>query len=353
MFIFASLFWHIPCVKAGDLTDMSISLADQRPNNTTNVTVNFKPATTNTLKRINFYFVRATDNSNEPVTQDLTGVSLSSVSGLTWGNWNLDTSGSSNGSLYLKYTDGEQVNSGTSVSVTFASMHMAELGDCTVNDMIYDNCWVNIITYSDDGNTIVDNGGVGYMIQDTPELTFNITGVASDVIVNGITTTKASNYNEIDFGVLNINTPVFMSHKLFVKTTAPHGYVVTMKLDGYIQGLDPNNQITPFLPTNGAWNSPQEWESPEGDTNSDSGWIGANITDGRVDDYLNLYQIWSAGNGSGKFGPVSSTAHPVMYSGERDRDGSEEYTTFGIEVNENQLPDSYAGTLIYNIFVTY
>ena len=144
-----------------------------------------------------------------------------------------------------------------------------------------------------------------------------------------------------------------MAQKLHVKTTAPHGYLVTMKLDGYIQGLDPNNQITPFLPVNGAWNSPQEWVSPEGDTNSGSGWVGANTSDRRIDQYLSLTNIWSAGNGAGKFGPVSSTAHPVMYSNTRDRSGTDVYVTYGIEANENQLPDAYAGIVQYNLLATY
>ncbi len=347
-------FGYIPIVRAGALSETSVALGDMRPSNTTNFTVNFKPATTATLKRIYFYFVRASDNGNEPATQDLTNATFDSASGITYGNWGLDTSASSNGTLFLKFDDGQEIASGTSVSVTLASMHTAELGDCTVDEMIYDKCWVNIATYSDDGSTLVDSGGAEYQLEDTPSLVFTISGVTNNSTPNGITTTRTSTYDAIDFGQLNINEPVFMAHKIFASTTAPHGYNVMMKLDGFLQGLDPNNLISPFLPTNGGWNSPQDWESPEGNTNSDSGWVGANTSDGRIDQELSLTNIWSNGHGVGKFGPVSSTAHLIMSSNLlRDRAGTEAYVTYGIEVNENQTPDSYAGVIQYNITTTY
>lgn len=346
-------FGYIPIVRAGGLTDISTILGDYRPSNTTNFTIDFKIASTSNLKRINFAFVRASDNWNKPPTQDVTNATLDAVTGLNPSNWAIEKSGAINGSLFLRYLDGEDVNAETSISVAFGNIHKAELGDCTISEMIYDKCWIQISTYSDDGTTLVDSGGVEYQIEDVPSLTFNIDGVAENSTHNGITTTGTSTYDQINFGSIRINQPVFMAHKLSVRTTAPHGYLVTMKLNGYIQGLEPNNQITPFLPINGAWTSPQIWESPEGSTNSGSGWVGANTSDSRVDQYLGMTNIWSAGNGAGKFGPVSSTVHAVMYSSARDRDGTEVYVTYGIEASEKQPPDAYAGTIQYNILATY
>lgn len=342
-FFLSTLLIHLPMANAATLTSISTSLASAKPDVTTNYTINFTTASLGTLKKISFYFVKASDNFNKPATLDLTNASYSFATGITFSNWSIDTSAASNGTLSLNYNDGESIAANTAVSVQFSAIDTPELGDCTVSGMIYDVCYLSISTFTD-GGTIVDNGGATYTIEDDNYLRFNVTGVNSGTSTNGVTTTVSSDFDELDFGSLKINKPEYMAQRLFVATTAPHGYTVTMALDGYMQGLEPNNVITPFLPTNGAWTTPQSWESPEGETNSDSGWVGANTSDTRVTG-------WS--DASGKFGPVSSTAHEVMYSSGRDRSGTQAYVTYAMEVNENQLPDSYSGTIVYNILVKY
>lgn len=333
-------------VKAADLTDFTVTLGANKPNVDTSYIVSFKVATTETIKRINIYFTRASDNPYKPAALDLGGAILSSVSGINLANWSFDTAASSNGTLGLASVDGEAKTADDQISITFNAIHTPELGNCTTSSTsIYDDCYLSINTYSDSGNTLIDSGGTSYHIEDTPSLSFSIEGVNAGTWTNGMITSLNSAPNAIDFGKLEINNPVSAAQKLSVATTAPNGYDVEMKLDSYIQGLDPNNKIEPFAAMNAAWNSPQEWSTPSGHTpNSDSGWIGGNTSDTRVPN-------WS--NAASKFGPVSTTSHTVMYSSTRDRSGTTAYVTYAVEVNQYQPPDSYAGAITYNITVKY
>lgn len=176
------------------------------------------------------------------------------------------------------------------------------------------------------------------------QIEFTIEGVSSGATNNGVTTTSETTYNRVDFGKLDFGEPEYAAQKLTIKCNAVHGYTVKVKLDGYIQGLYPANKIDPFGATNVSWETPQSWVGPDGDTpNSDTGWIGANTSDMRVSG-------WSST--SGKFGPISSTAHTVMYHNDQDS-GTSAYVSYAMEVNQLQPPDSYAGELIYSVVPTY
>lgn len=179
---------------------------------------------------------------------------------------------------------------------------------------------------------------------ETPSLVFTIEGIGSGITNNGITTDIASTFNTIPFGILKMATPKYAAQKLTVTSNALNGYTVNIKLDGYIQGLYPANKIDPFGATNVSWETPQNWSSPNGvQSNTDSGWVGANTSDTRVTG-------WS--NASGKFGPLSSTAHTIMYSTTKEA-GLSKYISFAIETNQYQPSDTYAGTILYNIIPTY
>lgn len=178
-----------------------------------------------------------------------------------------------------------------------------------------------------------------------PIFTFSVEGVNSAVTNNGITTSITSSYNLIPFGKLEAETPKYAAQKLTVKSNSTRGYTVTVKLDGYIQGLYPANKIDPFAGTDASWSTPQEWSSPDGiEPNTDTGWFGANTSDIRVNG-------WS--NSSGKFGPISSTAHTVMTSSTQESSGVSKYVSYAIEISAIHPADSYAGTIIYSAVPTY
>ncbi len=204
---------------------------------------------------------------------------------------------------------------------------------------------LSVYTYDETGNVSGPKLNVSYTALYTPTLEFTIEGVSAEETHNGITTDVGSSFSEIQFGKLELSTPRYAAHKLTVTTNAVYGYSVFVKLDGYIQGIYPTNKIDPFGADGVSWSSPQLWSTPDGTTaNSDTGWIGANTTDTRVNG-------WASGT-SGKFGPLSSTAHEVMESEDADT-GTTAYVSYAIEISEKQPPDVYSGTIIYNILPTY
>jgi hypothetical protein len=117
-----------------------------------------------------------------------------------------------------------------------------------------------------------------------------------------------------------------------------------MKFNSIMQGEYPANEIDAFAVAGVSWTNPLGWASPDGTTpNANTGWIGANTTDTRVNGWGSADQL---------FGPVSTTSHPVMAATGADT-GTTVYVTYGIEVNLLQPTDLYVGSLLYNIIPTY
>jgi hypothetical protein len=174
-----------------------------------------------------------------------------------------------------------------------------------------------------------------------PNLSFSIQGVLGNTLTNGITTSAATEANELDFGSLTVSSPKYIAHQLNVTTNAASGYTVSIKMNSTLQGNYPANIIEEFPAT---WNSPQAWTEPTGTTaNVNTGWFGANTSDTRVPG-------WETA--SGLFGPVGTTSRTVMRSTGIDG-GSSAYVTYAIEVNRHQPTDTYAGVLVYNILPVY
>lgn len=179
-----------------------------------------------------------------------------------------------------------------------------------------------------------------------PSLSFSIAAVSTNAVLNGITTNVASTVTSLPFGNITVGEPKYMAHQLSVITNASSGYTVTMNLHstGIIQGLDPSNFIDPFAATGVTWSNPIAWTSPTGTVrNVNTGWLGANTTDTRVTGWSSGFQ---------KFGPVSTTARPVMYSSGPDS-GTTAHVTYALEVNVLQPTDAYAGQIVYTITPTY
>jgi hypothetical protein len=295
------------------------------------------------IKQINLHYRKVSGLPEKPAHLNLQWADINSISGLD-GSWGLDKTSISDGLIKFTTPNGQDKAIGDQVNISLAGVVNPEIADCSTTGLMYDICTVFISTYSDYGNTLVDSGAVNYQIQDEPSLTFSVEGVSSGTVINNITTNASSEYDKLNFGHLEIRQPIFISHKLHVETTASIGYEVNMSLDGYIQGLKVVNNIQPFQPVNCSWESPKTWISPTGTSfNSDTAWIGANTTDTRISGWTEA---------ANKFGPVSSTPHSVMFSSTKDY-GTDAYVTYGIEVNEYQPPDSYAGTIIYEVLASY
>lgn len=339
------LLLNFNVTKAADLTNTSMSLDSKMQNATTNHTFTFKLGTPGIIKDIELQYTKAaTGDPVKPTGLNLSSVTFGSATGLTSGVWGLDTSAVGAGIIKYSSYDGESKNTGDQIGLTFNTITNPALGDCSVAKAMYDQCYVNIKTYSDFGTTLVDSTTVEYRIEETPALNFSVSGVIAETVTNGTTTTVETTSTAVNFGALFFNGVEYGAQKLHVATTAANGYTVKVHLDGYMEGINPANKIDPFSAVNAAWSSPQSWSHPTGTTaNSDTGWLGANTSDTRVPG-------WSSA--SGKFGPVSSTRHEIMASSGPDS-GTDAYVTYAIEVNQLQPPDRYSGVLVYEIAPTY
>lgn len=179
-------------------------------------------------------------------------------------------------------------------------------------------------------------------LQEEASLSFTISAVAKDQVHNEITTSVASTFNTLPFDSLTFNAPKYAAHELYVKTNSTYGYIVQVKLDGFLQGIYPGNNIDPFV---APWSTPTTWTEPTGTTpSSDTAWIGANTSDTRVTN-------WTTGTAQ-KFGALDSTLQTIMQSNGSDA-GTTEYFTVAIGANINQPSDLYSTSMIYQIIPTY
>jgi len=347
--IFVSFFLLPPMkAKANALTDVVVSVSGNAPITQSTHEISFKLGTTWALKKINIRYHKKDGDLNKPAHLNFLNATADEITGLGE-TWSIDLSSSSSGLVVLQNSETEptELASGTAISYSVLSVVNPELGDC-LNKTMRDTCSVTIETVDIEDNGI-DTGSGTYDIAEDPSMEFIISGVNADTATNGVTTSVTTAYNQIDFGSLKIATPKYGAHKIKVISNTPNGYEVQMRLDGYIEALNPAYKIDPFAATNVTWNDPGSWETPYGtscdlESCSDVGWIGANTNDTRIGGN------WSSA--SGKFGPVSTTRHLVMKGASRDT-GTEAYVTYALEVNEFMPPERYAGTIIYEIWPTY
>lgn len=206
---------------------------------------------------------------------------------------------------------------------------------------------ITTILKTDDGFTTTIHNSVLIIQAEAmlPELSFTITGMASGVTNNGITTNITTTISTLPFGNLGISSPKYGAFQLEVETNeALSGYVVYTYLADPFQGYYPANFIDPFVGGGATWTSPQLWITPTGTSaNNDTGWIGANTSDTRVTG-------WSSG--FARFGPIDTSPVEVMRSNTGDTSDTV-YVTFGIEVNDLQPADTYYTNLYYDILATY
>ncbi len=179
-----------------------------------------------------------------------------------------------------------------------------------------------------------------------PSLTFSISAIGANTLANGINTSVSSTITSLPFGSISVGTPKYIAQRLSVSTNSVSGYTVLLNMlsTSVIQGLDPSNFIDPFAALGASWTTPVTWSTPNGTvSNVNTGWIGAGTSDTRVSG-------WSSG--SAKFGPLSTTPRPVMYSSGVDS-GTTADVVYALEVNVLQPTDTYSGHIVYTITPTY
>jgi hypothetical protein len=341
------MVFNVQGVLAATLSNLTDTLSNSYTNQTgvTHV-IDFTTGSTANLKRIGLQFTTTSGSASKPANLDLNSVTLNTITGAGTG-WALNTSGYASGYIYL-YNTGQTVNSSTDVTITLDNITNSAIDDCqpVANPTLTDVCSIDIITYDDAGTNVIDTGTATYLVKEDPTLTFKVEAVASGTTHNSITTTQASTTTSLPFGTLKAgNSPVYIAHKLTVTTNAPRGYTVDAYLADGFKGTYTGGHLSPFGAINATWITPQTWTTPTGTSaNTDTGWIGANTTDTRVNGWVSATQ---------KFGPISTTPHPIATSTGPDRAGTVIYVTYGVEINGLQPADVYSGNIIYDIQTGY
>ncbi len=332
---------------AGSLTALTAYPSNDKSGATSvSYSLNFTTATTDSIKQISMRFATQSGGTTKPANMSLAGATLDSTSNLGSG-WSLDTTNASSGLIFITRTTASSVSASTSATINLNGITNPQLRDCdALSVLLYEDCYVGITTYSDDGTTSVDNGNIAFQISEDPVLTLKVEGVASGQTHNGITTTSTSTGTSLPFGSIAGGQVKYVAHKLTITSNSPNGYTISAKLESSIVGNYNSGVVHPFAATNATWTTPQSWSTPDGNTpNNNTGWFGANTTDTRVSG-------WS-GSTTGKFGPISTIAKTVARSTGPDRSGSIVYVSYALGINNLQPADVYSGTIVYDVVASY
>lgn len=331
---------------ADTLSGISDSLSNDLISQTATHTVGFTTATTSSVKQINIRFSTTQGGSTKPAGMSLSSATLGTPTGLD-GSWSLDTSFAANGLLSLTRASSTTINNSTSITIPLDNVTNPALNDCgQAGDTLTDVCQVRVTTFSDDGSTSVDSGDTTFLFKENPNLTFEVKSVSTSQTHNSITTNFASTPTTLSVTNLRNAQVAYITQEIVVTTNAPHGFKVNTYLANPLEGvINNNNAFSPFGATDATWSTPQNWETPTGDTaSSNTGWLAANTTDTGVSG-------WSSA--SQKFGPISSTPQTVAISTSPARGGMSVFVTYAIGVNSAQPADFYSGKLVYEVQATY
>jgi hypothetical protein len=350
----------VTTASAAQVTRLSVSLSDSRPEVSNNHTWSFTHTQAATLKSITFNYCTAPSGGCiKPGSLITSTATKGSVSGLTDADWTLNAAG---GAPRLENitANGQGISARTPISITLNSITNNPIAgsNCTAaSNNSTATCYVQLATFtSSDGlSGLTDEGIASYTVVSAvtvsarvdPTFTFVVSLVADATSHNGITTSVASTYNTLPFGNLTAGTPKYAAHQLNVTTNTENGYTVNMKMLTQMTGVYTANNIDPFVGNSAVWGTPQDWTHPNGNTpNTNTGWIGANTTDADV-------AGWSGQPMTGKFGPVESTDDEVMRGLRSDSGATPVYVTYALEANVFQPADTYTGTIVYNALPTY
>jgi hypothetical protein len=343
---------------ASQLLRFNITLGDSKPGVPTSHTFQFTHPTNDTLRQVQFeYCTTPSGTCTSPNTLSTSGATKGTFTGLVAAEWSLN-SPQPNRIVIHHVGNGHAVGANLEVSLGFQNIQNQSITACEPSNTSSDSCYVRVDTCNNltcDNSTmdgIVDQGigsvtvvrAVEVKARVDPIFSFRVSGVPADQTHNGITTSVASTFNNLNFGNLTAGIPRYTAHRLNVTTNTENGYAVRMVMNTPMTGVYAANNIDPF--SVGTWGTPTYWTAPTGTSPSvNTGWIGANTTDSDITG-------WDS-TPSQKFGPVSGTQQIVMQGSGSDNGTGAVYVTYGIEANVFQPADTYTGELLYFALPTY
>ncbi len=207
-------------VQAAQLESRELTLEDSAASATTGHNYSFTIPTADDVAEIRFEYCNNNPFPGESCTApsglDVSSVTLDNQSGET--GFSIDSTNTTTNEIVIDRT-AEAVTADTAVEYDFGSADNPDSANAEF--------FVRMYTYSDDGSTLVDDGGLAFSTAETVDVTarveenlvFCIYGSASDNCDNPGDTT-------VDLGVLEINNETTASHRAEVTTNALNGFTV-------------------------------------------------------------------------------------------------------------------------------
>jgi hypothetical protein len=182
---------------------------------------------------------------------------------------------------------GQQTIIASSTNPSTAGGYTIEIRTTDSSDVLKERAFVRVATIDD----VIVTATVSATLQ------FNIDGLATSTVVNGVPTTGSSTATAIPFGTLDVAASSTMGQQLRVVTNATDGYVVTVEQDRELTSNGGAN-INSFnnSPNNTGSTTAGVWASPLGilDQYHTYGHMGLTSDDSNLD-------ADGTGNGSGGF----------------------------------------------------
>jgi len=363
-----------------------------RPATTSNHSISFKLATSNTVKAIKLVYSNTASGTTSPAHLDTSAATLTFLaeSGGSTGTdhhnaWTLDKS--TPGTFLLTNSSGV---SGTGGGPT-GDQYYITLSGITNNDFDFssvakcdaatdsDSCWIQIKTYTSDttqdSTTLIDQSTVTYTIAKAvtvsatvdPILKFTVSAVNAGSIVANDTfaaqgdataTQTTSTSTSISFGDVTVSKAKLAQQGLQIQTNANNGYNVYQKFigtDALTGSASATNNIDPFTGTSATWSSPKAWTAdPTGTAASvDSGWIGVRTSSNAGVANFNVNDVYGPPVVDGAGAGTTNPGNAVVHSAGPDIGTNVYYVTYKIRVNAFQPADTYTGTSVYNVVASY
>ncbi len=343
--------------QAAQLQDVRITMDDSGPGIVAPETIYFKHTTGATIARIRFQWCTTASGACVPPQSDVSIAEkgtfdgdLGAVDGADWGiTQNVNT-------VQLDWTgagDSVDITAGDDLSVQLTKIENGDLSSNCDGDALNnsDTCFVRISTYDESFNLVDDGVGTYTIVEQVtvtatvdPTFKFTVTGVGAGLTyTNGVQSSVTTTPTTLPFGNLDVGTPKYATHALWVTTNTQGGYTVTSMMRNQMTGVYAVNNIDPFTTS---WDSPGAWSEPTSQIrNENSGWIGAHIDDLDVANWSDTSIV--------RFGAIDDTENIVMQKGSPDSGLTPNYVTYAIEVDQFQPADAYEGTIMYNALPTY
>ena len=362
---------------AGQLTQTSISLADNRTGNADTFTFKFRVASATTLKGLNFTFA-TTPSGSTTVPSSLTNPTpvLSPAGSVTFvtttvAGWTAATTGP--GVINVTNATGATVvTAGDLVTVVLSGINNNITTSGTQCDAAVDSdtCYVRINTYSDSANTVLVDSSVGSytVINPTtvtatvdPSRVMTISGVANTAIttndpfaITAGAVVATTSTNTIPFGNVGVGVPNVAQQGIQVATNAQFGYNVYQKFVGLggtpdmMQGTNTTKNLDPYVNGGATFAAPTVFSTgPLGNVASlNTGVVGIRTSNANTPSFSssNVYAPPAVGLAIG---------NAVMTSTTPDNGLTTSWITYKIQTNSYQPADKYTGTVVYQAVATY